>query len=787
MNRTKIALSLGVCMGGLMFPAALYAQSTGSSGADEIVVTATRQSQAISRVPISVTALAQESLDNQGIRNIDDVMRFTPGLTLSRNGFGTQATVSIRGISSNVGAGTVGVYVDDTPIQTRAFGYTSTNAYPRLFDLERLEVLRGPQGTLFGAGSMGGTIRFITPDPDLSKTTAYGRSEVGLINGGATNYELGAAVGGPLIEDKLGFRASVSYRRDGGWIDRVDQFTGAVLDKNANKQDSIVARAALTLAATENFKITPSIIYQDTRLRDTYTFWDTISSDRPDPANPANSDPANSEYRNGQRLRQPDNDRYMLPALKLEYNGDGFDVISNTSYFKRTHIAKNDYTNLMAGLYVDDNTVPGFPDYEAWANMQNKYKSFAQEIRIQSNDSTSRFTWVVGGFYNKLTQNGDQTISDPQMARLFQVAYGNPNMTVFDETGMDLIDGQYSFVADFNTVDKQLAAFGEVTYELFDGFKAIAGLRYSRSRYSSTNFVSGPFNYGTVADFGKGGENPLTPKFGLSWQIDSANMVYATVAKGFRVGGANPVIPVQPCQTDLDNRGYSNGAPTSYGADSLWSYEVGSKNRLFGGATQIAASAFYVKWNNIQRNVYLGGCALQFTDNLGVAVSKGFDISVTQRVFDGFTVNVQASYTNSTFDKDIYGRLDRLPQVRKGNALQNQPWTVVVGAEYRTPVGSNNNEAYARVDYNYRGGQMLTSNRDPLTSSFNPVNFDPDPTNNFNVRVGTQMGPLDLSVFATNLFNDHPALTRYAEGGDPVFRQTTVTPRTIGVTAAFRY
>jgi iron complex outermembrane recepter protein len=165
-------------------------------------------------------------MDAQGLKNIDDLTRLTPGVTFSRNGSGTNCNdessdINIRGIDSSAGASTTGFYIDDTPVQARHIGFGSVNAFPALFDLDRVEVLRGPQGTLFGAGAEGGAVRFITPEPGLTEYSGYDRAELAFTQFGAPSYEAGAAFGGPIIDNVLGFRVSTSYRFDGGWVDRV--------------------------------------------------------------------------------------------------------------------------------------------------------------------------------------------------------------------------------------------------------------------------------------------------------------------------------------------------------------------------------------------------------------------------------------------------------------------------------------------------------------------------------------------------------------------------------------
>src|SRR5882762_5049307 len=223
-------------------PANGAATEPAAAGAlEEIVVTATRREESISKVPISVTAFSQDMIDQRGIKDFNDVVRFTPGVSIDTSG--TNA-ISIRGISSSGGAGTTGIYIDETPIQMRALGFNPDDTLPKTFDLDRVEVLRGPQGTLFGAGSEGGTVRYIMTQPSGTKESMYARSEVSFTRYSDPSYEAGIAHGGPIINDVLGFRASVWYRYDGGWIDRIDPTTLGVVDRRAHHASTIAARLA---------------------------------------------------------------------------------------------------------------------------------------------------------------------------------------------------------------------------------------------------------------------------------------------------------------------------------------------------------------------------------------------------------------------------------------------------------------------------------------------------------------------------------------------------------------
>src|ERR1700761_5849045 len=198
----------------------------------EITVTATRHEESLSKVPISVTALTQEAMDVRGIKDFQEVARFTPGVNIDNSGTNN---IAIRGIASSGGSGTTGIYIDDTPIQIRALAFNPDDALPKTFDMDRIEVLRGPQGTLFGAGSEGGTVRYITTQPSLTSFSANAHAEVAATENGAPSYEFGAAAGGPIIEDKIGFRISAWGRRDGGWVDRNNSGDVGGVENDANR------------------------------------------------------------------------------------------------------------------------------------------------------------------------------------------------------------------------------------------------------------------------------------------------------------------------------------------------------------------------------------------------------------------------------------------------------------------------------------------------------------------------------------------------------------------------
>ena len=385
----------------------------------EVVVTAERRTERLMDVPMSVTAIGSEAIEVKGLHNIDDLTRVAPGVTFLRNGMSSSGNyndedsdISIRGIDSTAGASTTGIYIDDTPIQTRHLNFGTVNPFPALFDLDRVEVLKGPQGTLFGSGSMGGTLRFITPTPGLTQYSGFAKAEYGQIDGGGQNYEIGAAVGGPIIDGVLGFRISASWREDGGWVDRVNYIRPTpvsppptcnpgcfgfpvalyttipevtnTLEANSNWHDTQTFRAALRWAPSENLTIDPSYYVQTLHINDTGAYWLNISN------------PADNVYRSGNAQRNPSTDPWYVAALKIDWHQPWADIVSNTSYFSRQQHSVSDYTQWISTVFLFNQYPPGGDTSSAY--FTDHQDNFSQEIRFSSVDASSRLQWTAGLF-----------------------------------------------------------------------------------------------------------------------------------------------------------------------------------------------------------------------------------------------------------------------------------------------------------------------------------------------------------------------------------------------------
>ncbi len=793
------------------------ADATESGGLQEIVVTATRHEESLSKVPLSVTALTQENLDVRGVKDFQDVARFTPGVSIDNSGTNN---ISIRGISSSGGAGTTGIYIDDTPIQMRALAFNPDEALPKSFDIDRVEVLRGPQGTLFGAGSEGGTVRYITTQPSLTKTSVYSRGEVAFTQGGDPSYEIGVAGGTPIIDGTLGVRASVWYRKDGGWIDRLDPTAAnpltSVIDKRANWDETVMTRLAAVWAPSERWQLTPSILFQDRYRNDVENYW------------PLYSDPSSHHFASGNPTQRSAPDRFYLPALKIEGDFGGAKLISNTSYYHRINTTGYDGTLYNLGFYQSllglsgsslllDGTGVHLPaagsDYRAPASVRNTQQNLTQEIRLQSNDPNAKLIWTTGLFFTENRQSYLEQIYDPKVEALLN-QFGTTVADFFsycavptnpdgscpqDYTPGSLLPNGDSYILSTRAKDTQYAWFGEGTYSFTDQWKATAGVRLSRMKYDFDTYTAGAQLYADP-QYGHGdkSENSFTPKVGLQFQMDPNNLFYATYAKGFRPGGGNNPIPMAACAQDAVNMGLTNGFPKTFDSDTVQSYEIGAKNN-FDNRVKLASSIYYIKWNNIQQTVIPPICQISFITNLGQAEAKGADVQADMALGRWVTAEVALGYTDARYTKDSRISPDPtiLPLVLNGDGVvgqsgqPNSTFTASVGLEVRYAIADH--DGFVRADYQYNGrARWFGAAQDPATSQYDPANYTLDPTNFVTLRAGLNFGGLLLQAFVDNLTDSH-TVTNYNWTIDPgtgdsrLQRQFTFRPRTFGIGFTYRH
>ena len=517
------------------------------SALEEIVVTATKREELLRDVPVSATVWSAAAMSEMHLNDIGEIAAMTPGIEYDFNaqwGGGVLTNLAVRGIDSKVGSSTTGIYIDDAPIQARNGNFG--NPYPITFDLERVEVLRGPQGTLFGAGAEGGAVRFISNEPSTTQFSALTRTELSVTEYGAPSYEAGVAVGGPLVQGGVGARLAADYRDNGGYVDRIDPLTGALVDKNSNSSRTELIRLSLLAEPSDSLRLTPLIEYQALRSGDSSSFYEYLS------------DPADGVLKNGKLLSQPMEDYFALATLKLESRLDGASLVSATSYLDRTARASIDTTNEAGAIYFGGfgNTLgSAYPTSYADAVptlTSLRQTVFAEEIRLVSAEADAPLRWTLGLYYSNSRQDERE------------------------DTYLIATPGVPAVLSNEDYSDRLISGFGTLDLRVAPSLRARFGLRVDEVRSKFLQYSGGFANSGVPALAGDvTNETPVTPRFDLEYKGWNGNLLYVTIDKGFRIGGINTPLPSQCGDTSI---------PAAYSSDSLWNYEAGAKIRSFDSA-----------------------------------------------------------------------------------------------------------------------------------------------------------------------------------------------------------
>jgi iron complex outermembrane receptor protein len=771
--------------GALMLASLALAGGSSLALADEstqlpsITITAQLRSEEMVKVPISAMAVDQQTLDQLGVKDVTDVARLVPGITFQATDDAGDSNIAIRGIISPIGAATTGLYIDDVPVMVRPYDSIGGNPYPKVFDLDRLEVLRGPQGTLFGAGAEGGVLRFITPEASLRKFSGFASADLATTRSGDPSYEAGAAVGGPIVEGRLGYRASIWHREDGGFGDRLDPATGTTLARRDNSSDSTVMHVNLKFAPTSSLVITPGLFFQASHAGDIGMFLESAGT-----------------YSTVSQIAQPHDDRMALSTLSVDYDFGAFTFRSISSYLDR-RISQNwnatAYELNSILQYYDPGTsatsVPFDPNYLTVVDYHATQRGVTQEFRFTSTDQPGdRMTWVGGLFYRRSATMLHSRYIDPGFNNLSNYLLGGPGLGGTAQDSIDYwteapVNGIYSFVEDFPTTETDLAAFGDMSYALTPSLKLSAGLRVARSGYSYTDFQDGP--WGPAAPYSQAGsqsETPLTPRVNIAWQIDPQRMAYVSAAKGYRAGGGNEPVPTSLCAPDLAALGMAQ-VPLAYKSDSLWSFETGLKGRFLDNTVLLESSAYWINWDQIQQAVSLSTCGYNYVANLGHAVSRGFDLQAQWAATKHLVFSVTSGFTDAHLKDTLLVEGQML--TKSGDRLATPTWTFTAGGEYRFAPWSGA-EGFARLDYDFNGsytrmGSVDTFGSDPL------VRYAP-PVRTASARLGAKVDGWELSAYGNNLFNKDTSLYRYRSTSNTTdLRDMRLRPLTIGISAKYRF
>jgi len=855
-------------------PAAPAAQAP-APALEEVVVTATRQTDTANKVALSIAAVTQKSLDQQGIKNASDLTRVVPALTLTNQTAGV-ATFGIRGIVASVGAATTGVYLDDTSVTKRANAGVSQNngaPVPTLFDLERVEVLKGPQGTLYGGSSQGGTIRFITPTPSLTKYSGLVRVDGSVIENGRPSSEVGAAVGGPIVEDRLGFRVSGLSRNTGGWVDVMSPYTGQLVKKDANGSWEQALRGALLLKVNDQLKVTASayhsVFYSEggpssstvvfapngqpapagytystpsqcfniaSRLTPPYTATSAPSALASCPGSAVSGQTIGGVYKRpamtygpwtlGKDQSLTPNDGVIRGAktntsvadIILDYDAGPVQLKSISSYIEDATSGDGGESNDPGRVQTTDQN-PGklsfplfsiYPVYSGRFVSINRRHGLEQEFRASGKLLDGKLTYVAGLYGSSLEQHINYTIYgnyDGDELALYGInatqrySIGNPNGYV------SLLDAQIT--------DTELAAFTEVNYALTSKLKLTGGVRVSQVglKFWQTNYGQLSARADSSAPFatasGTGKDTPVTPKFGIQYQLTNQDMLYFTAAKGFRAGGVNVALNPQVCSVGLALYGLTvNDIPKQYGPDEVWSYEAGGKFRLLDNKMQLNMAAYQIDWTQIQVTTSAQGCGQNWNQNGGTARSRGFDLQMEYRPVQPLSLNASVGYDNAVYTQAVLGPKPTTAGVAQavtfnsGDPIGVPTWQAALGGRYDLTV--RNLPAYVRVDYQYTGSYLVGSSYG--TGNFNPYTRNIPAVNTVNMRFGVNFpNNLEVNIYSNNILNDRgltnapgngQSACNAATGGptcsvysnfNPFVSYSYQRPRVVGVQANYRF
>jgi iron complex outermembrane receptor protein len=603
---------------------------------NEIIVTATKRSETLQAVPLSITAYSGAELAAEGVNSIQAIGYQTPGVSERNSGPG-QTEFEMRGIASSGGTSpTVGFYLDDTPLTAPTDAQLGKVVVdPNLYDLERVEVLRGPQGTLYGAGSMGGTIKLITNPPDPRAFASSVNLDVSDTEGGGFNYGGNAMLNLPVVQDKAALRLVATDEYKDGWIDRVvlspfpletnggltrGDVTGAhVLHdyRDVNNERIQGVRGSLLWDATDTLSIEPSVFYQK------ITQGGLNYADNP----PGVSYEAHYQPYN---VPEPYGDSFTLYSLRARQRFSGFSLTSVTGEYVRHTSMYEDSAEPTQDFFESIIGIPNVP-YSAVGPFvtiaTDDSKQFTEELRLTSSGA-GPFEWLVGGFYQDFDSTDDVFTNTP--GPIATEILGVPSL----------------YDIGVATNYRQYAGFGQASYRFLRRLKLTAGMRYYSYRIRETLAESGGLPNGslipTVFDL-PANNSGVSPKVNLSY-IPSDNLtVYLQAVKGFRPGGGNTP-PPYACPSN----------PLQYGPDSLWSYEAGEKSRLLGDRLIVNSAGYYERWSGIQQSV-AEQCGASYTANAGTADVYGGELELTGRLTDRLTLTNSAGYTHARIVQSVPG------------------------------------------------------------------------------------------------------------------------------------
>jgi len=722
--------------------AAAVDTGSGSDTLESVIVTAQRRSESLQDVPLSVTAISGETLEKFGDLGFADYAHTIPNLSFGTGsdfGVTNGRTITIRGITGGryrYGQATTSFYIDDTPVPLALD--------PRVLDLERIEVLRGPQGTLYGSSAMGGTVRIITKPANTQGVSGSVDAQGFDVNHGGAGYDLSGTVNVPLIADELALKFSayssftpgIFTREWGvattpGFIVPASQPPGEQTHVGNDLEYGGMVSLTYTPQALPGLTVTPMAIYQSTRGNGLPL---------------ADFSPNNLVQVRPLNVAESTLDNWSFESLTVKYRTDFGTFISSSTGFHRETLDDEDGTEASQTVFGPNYaTTPLGPVYLASpAPSFLNLTAFTQEVRFESSFE-GPVQGIVGGYYNHGTSHTGQDITIPY------------------------VDGQPGYIQDVPHANNEVAEFGDLTYTPIAPLELSAGIRATSLQFVQHDFWYGWINEGLTDLTIRHSESAVTPRYTIKYQLDPTAMVYASAAKGFRSGGANAV------------PSYCGSGGGEFKSDSLWSYEVGAKNTLFDGRMKTRVAAYRIDWNNIQQSILLA-CTYSVTENAGAATSTGAEVEADIAPLHGLNLTFGAGYDNAKITSVPAGATGFVV----GQQLNGVPkLTASLLGEYTVPTSYG--AGFVRTQYSFTGRSV--------SYSVIPVQEGGrvrDEYSLVDLHVGTSTGPWETSLFVKNLFDVRGNLgdeqSETVELQNPLRPRYMITqPRTVGLELRWRF
>jgi iron complex outermembrane receptor protein len=765
-----------------------------------IIVTATKRASTVQDVPFSINAQTQEDIQRANASTIEEISRNVAGLAVQNLGPG-QSQVSIRGVSAGQIVRDqpgvkeqVGVYLDESVISLSLFTPDLD-----LFDLNRVETLRGPQGTLFGSGSVGGTLRYITNQPKLGKTEGLVEANINHVHDGDIGGHLKGAINVPLGET-VAVRAVGYYTKYAGFIDAIGPAGG----KNVNDGERYGGRISLLWQPVEELKFTPRVVYQKISVdgfnrEERYNLFFNEFTSVGSPDGPGKR----AQYL---LLREKFTDETLIADLTASYDFGGVELTSITSYIDRDILVSRDASALTGSVAVSSLGLPTVdPDIVLLpSNLRDTtdLKSWTQEIRFASTGS-GPFQWLVGGFYSDVDRLYTQRLPTPGYDAFIDAGLG-AGVSAGEANGFGP-DSPYN--ADLPYDIKQKAAFGEASYD-FGQFKLTAGARYYDFK-ETRDFKNGGLFSPKFTQLGaKTSSNGISPRIIATWEPNKNLSVNVQAAKGFRLGGINDPLNIPLCSAG-DAALFGPLQSDSYDDETLWNYEAGVKYSK--GAITANAAIFHTKIKDLQVTVDAGGCSSRIVLNADKAHTTGVEAEFAVNPVEGLDLSLAGSYVSSEFDSTVDNPIlaDRTG-IRKGNRLPSVPKFQIAAAATYGSRFSDNADWYVNASVQHVGNRYTQPGDqepgtlvfvdgpngllwfDPITGDFDQESAIVDsvklPSYNLvNLSAGIEWDSgIEVVAYVNNLFDENAKMSFDRERGGRARQGFNIgTPRTIGMT--FRY